>query len=189
MLHVLAEFLRLVLLNVHHVADFPRQQQYGVEHAHRHGFAGSGNAHDTLMHVFHNRLVGYTLDFGKEFHGKSLATGSRTQDRLHGTAAHRRCRNMPADGVGHLFGFRSAADDIKVFAREGKRGFLKEREAEITAFLKAGLAVCLPDLRGMGETRDGMAMAKEDDVGVVVYGDGGGGEGCSAASITELTNG
>ena len=37
-------------------------------------------------------------------------------------------------------------------AQEGKQGFLRHRAEAIAALLKAGLVVCLPDLRGCGET-------------------------------------
>jgi dienelactone hydrolase len=37
----------------------------------------------------------------------------------------------------------------------GKADFLKKRNDEIAALLKGGAAVCLPDLRGTGETRPG----------------------------------
>lgn len=40
-------------------------------------------------------------------------------------------------------------------AQGGKAGFLRERSNVIAALLKAGVAVCLPDLRGTGETRPG----------------------------------
>jgi cephalosporin-C deacetylase-like acetyl esterase len=40
-------------------------------------------------------------------------------------------------------------------AQEGKAGFLKHRAEEIAALLEGGVAVCLPDLRGTGETRPG----------------------------------
>ncbi|HUR38498.1 MAG TPA: hypothetical protein VM222_03350 [Planctomycetota bacterium] len=42
---------------------------------------------------------------------------------------------------------------VVAVAQGGKLGFLKERSAEIAALLKGGVAVCLPDLRGTGETR------------------------------------
>lgn len=37
-------------------------------------------------------------------------------------------------------------------AQAGKAGFLRERAAEIASLLRRGVAVCLPDLRGCGET-------------------------------------
>ena len=40
-------------------------------------------------------------------------------------------------------------------AHEGKERFLKERAGEIADLLRGGTAVCLPDLRGTGETRPG----------------------------------
>jgi hypothetical protein len=38
-------------------------------------------------------------------------------------------------------------------AQHGKQEFLKQRAAEIAALLQGGMAVCLPDVRGTGETR------------------------------------
>jgi len=38
-------------------------------------------------------------------------------------------------------------------AQEGKREFLKQRSAEVAELLKNGVAVCLPDVRGTGETK------------------------------------
>jgi cephalosporin-C deacetylase-like acetyl esterase len=40
-------------------------------------------------------------------------------------------------------------------AQEGKQGFLKHRADMIAGLLKQGVAVCLPDVRGTGETRPG----------------------------------
>jgi hypothetical protein len=44
---------------------------------------------------------------------------------------------------------------VVMVAQGGKAAFLKERADVIAAFLKAGVAVCLPDVRGTGETRAG----------------------------------
>jgi len=52
-----------------------------------------------------------------------------------------------------LPGESEIAGVVLALAQEGKGRFLKERSAEIEKLLKAGLAVCLPDLRGTGETR------------------------------------
>jgi dienelactone hydrolase len=41
---------------------------------------------------------------------------------------------------------------VIAFAQDGKAGFLKHRAETIAALLKNGVAVCLPDLRGTGET-------------------------------------
>jgi cephalosporin-C deacetylase-like acetyl esterase len=41
------------------------------------------------------------------------------------------------------------------FAQDGKQAFLKHRSEALAALLKGGAAVCLPDLRGTGETRPG----------------------------------
>jgi hypothetical protein len=39
------------------------------------------------------------------------------------------------------------------FAQEGKQAFLQKRSETLAALLQGGAAVCLPDLRGTGETR------------------------------------
>lgn len=44
---------------------------------------------------------------------------------------------------------------VVAVAQGGKEAFLKERSREIAALLQGGIAVCLPDLRGTGETRPG----------------------------------
>lgn len=41
------------------------------------------------------------------------------------------------------------------FAQDGKQGFLKNRSEAITELLTSGVAVCLPDLRGTGESKPG----------------------------------
>jgi len=42
----------------------------------------------------------------------------------------------------------------------GKAGFLRERSGTIAELLKGGAAVCLPDLRGTGETKSGTARGR-----------------------------
>jgi cephalosporin-C deacetylase-like acetyl esterase len=44
---------------------------------------------------------------------------------------------------------------VVAFAQHGKQAFLKERAEGIAGLLQGGAAVCLPDLRGTGETRPG----------------------------------
>ncbi|MDA1050052.1 MAG: acetylxylan esterase [Planctomycetota bacterium] len=44
---------------------------------------------------------------------------------------------------------------VVAIAQSGKQRFLAERHASIARLLEAGIAVCLPDLRGTGETRPG----------------------------------
>ncbi|MBY0522868.1 MAG: acetylxylan esterase [Gemmataceae bacterium] len=44
---------------------------------------------------------------------------------------------------------------VVAFAQEGKQEFLKQRADGIAELLKGGSAVCLPDLRGTGETKPG----------------------------------
>jgi len=55
---------------------------------------------------------------------------------------------MPRDAKGKV-------PAVVMVAQAGKQAFLKERGDEITACLKAGVAVCLVDVRGTGETRPG----------------------------------
>jgi cephalosporin-C deacetylase-like acetyl esterase len=49
---------------------------------------------------------------------------------------------------------------VVMVAQGGKASFLKEREVVLAAFLKAGVAVCLPDVRGTGETRAGASAER-----------------------------
>jgi dienelactone hydrolase len=46
---------------------------------------------------------------------------------------------------------------VVAFAQEGKQAFLKGRAESVARLLAGGAAVCLPDLRGAGETRPGNA--------------------------------
>ena len=46
-------------------------------------------------------------------------------------------------------------------AREGKAGFLKHQRKHIQQLLDNGIAVCLPDLRGTGETRVGTSLGRQ----------------------------
>jgi hypothetical protein len=52
-------------------------------------------------------------------------------------------------------GKKEAVPVVIGLAQEGKQGFLKNRGDVIAALLKQGVAVCLPDVRGVGETRPG----------------------------------
>jgi dienelactone hydrolase len=56
---------------------------------------------------------------------------------------------LPARGTGQKI---AAAVAI---AQGGKKGFLKQRSSDLAALLKGGVGLCLPDLRGTGETRPG----------------------------------
>ena len=47
--------------------------------------------------------------------------------------------------------------------QSGKAGFLRERSGIIAELLKGGAAVCLPDLRGTGETKSGTARSRESE--------------------------
>jgi hypothetical protein len=52
---------------------------------------------------------------------------------------------------------------VVVLAQGGKQEFLKQRSTEIAALLKGGAAVCLPDLRGTGETRPGSGRGRNSE--------------------------
>lgn len=49
---------------------------------------------------------------------------------------------------------------VVMVAQGGKAGFLKQRGEVIEAFLKAGVAVCLPDVRGTGATQPGTSAER-----------------------------
>jgi len=49
---------------------------------------------------------------------------------------------------------------VVMVAQGGKAGFLKERYAAIETFLKGGVAVCLVDVRGTGETQPGTSAER-----------------------------
>jgi cephalosporin-C deacetylase-like acetyl esterase len=57
-------------------------------------------------------------------------------------------------------GAKGKSPVVVMVAQGGKAGFLKERGAVIEAFLKAGIAVCLPDVRGTGETQPGTSAER-----------------------------
>jgi hypothetical protein len=48
-------------------------------------------------------------------------------------------------------------------AQQGKQGFLRGRAEEIAALLNRGIAVCLPDLRGTGETSPGSDRGRNSE--------------------------
>jgi hypothetical protein len=49
---------------------------------------------------------------------------------------------------------------VVMVAQDGKAGFLKGRGEAIDAFLNAGMAVCLVDVRGTGETQPGTSAGR-----------------------------
>ncbi len=49
---------------------------------------------------------------------------------------------------------------VVAVAQEGKSGFLKDRTKEIAGLLREGIAVCIPDLRGTGETSPGSSRGR-----------------------------
>jgi len=52
---------------------------------------------------------------------------------------------------------------VVAVSQGGKRKFLSERSEEIAALLKAGIAVCLPDVRGTGETSPGDSRKRQSE--------------------------
>lgn len=48
-------------------------------------------------------------------------------------------------------------------AQSGKQAFLKQRSEDLAALLAGGVAVCLPDLRGTGETRPGDGRGRNSE--------------------------
>jgi cephalosporin-C deacetylase-like acetyl esterase len=55
---------------------------------------------------------------------------------------------------------KEKAPVVVMVAQGGKAGFLKERSKEIEGFLKAGVVVCLVDVRGAGETAAGTSAER-----------------------------
>ncbi len=49
---------------------------------------------------------------------------------------------------------------VVAVADDGKAGFVKQRAAEMAALLAGGAIVCLPDVRGTGETRAGTSLGR-----------------------------
>jgi hypothetical protein len=49
---------------------------------------------------------------------------------------------------------------VVMVSQRGKEGFLKERGEVLREFLAAGIAVCLPDIRGTGETAAGQSAER-----------------------------
>lgn len=49
---------------------------------------------------------------------------------------------------------------VVAVAQDGKAGFLKHRKADLDALLARGIAVCLADVRGTGETRPGKDVGR-----------------------------
>lgn len=52
---------------------------------------------------------------------------------------------------------------VVAVAQSGKSGFLKHSASDIATLLDGGVAVCLPDLRGTGETRPGDYRGRQSD--------------------------
>jgi cephalosporin-C deacetylase-like acetyl esterase len=57
-------------------------------------------------------------------------------------------------------GAKGKVPAVVMVAQAGKAGFLQERGDAIAAFLKAGVAVCLVDVRGTGETKPGTSAER-----------------------------
>jgi dienelactone hydrolase len=52
---------------------------------------------------------------------------------------------------------------VVAVSQGGKQEFLKKRSADLAALLNGGVAVCLPDLRGTGETRPGASGGRNSE--------------------------
>ncbi len=50
---------------------------------------------------------------------------------------------------------------VVAFAQQGKQALLEERAADLAELLRGGVAVCLPDLRGTGETHPGDGRGRQ----------------------------
>lgn len=60
---------------------------------------------------------------------------------------------------------------VVALADDGKAGFLKHRSAELAALLADGVLVCLPDVRGTGETRAGTSLGRTSSMTSVSAGE------------------
>lgn len=63
----------------------------------------------------------------------------------------------------------SSAADVKspivvALAQEGKAGFFRERYGEILSLLRGGVSICLPDLRGTGETHPDTLRGRQSEI-------------------------
>lgn len=56
-------------------------------------------------------------------------------------------------------------------SQQGKHEFLKQRSTEIAELLRAGMAVCLPDVRGTGETSPGDARDRRSTATAIAAGE------------------
>jgi hypothetical protein len=57
-------------------------------------------------------------------------------------------------------GGRSTEAVVIGVSQTGKAAFLSEREDQLAALLEAGVGVCLPDVRGTGETKEGTSRGR-----------------------------
>jgi cephalosporin-C deacetylase-like acetyl esterase len=56
---------------------------------------------------------------------------------------------------------RAVSPIVLALGQSGKAGFLRERSGIVARLLRGGAAVCLPDLRGTGETRSDAARGRQ----------------------------
>ena len=54
----------------------------------------------------------------------------------------------------------AVAPVVIAVAQAGKEPFIKQRSSQLADLLEAGIAICLPDVRGTGETRSGSARGR-----------------------------
>ena len=95
--------------------------------------------------------------------GDAKVRGLSTQD-LGGVTVERITLEVEPQIIVPLLLLRPAGQErvpvVVAVAQDGKAGFLQHRADRLAALLAAGVAVCLPDLRGTGETRPGDARGR-----------------------------
>ncbi len=102
-------------------------------------------------------LGGTTIDMS-QVHSTSHDAGQIGKDTAQRATVHRTMLRHDGLVVPYLLLLPDANAHPKpavamLIAQHGKEAFLKERSEGIAALLAAGVAVCLPDVRGTGETR------------------------------------
>src|SRR5262249_25524573 len=107
-------------------------------------------------------LEKYTLglSLGVELQPKSEVTMSKSESLAHIGVERGVINISPNIAVPFLLlvpprAKEQARPPVVAFSEDGKGELLKRQAAEIARLLEAGVVVCLPDLRGTGETRPG----------------------------------
>ena len=95
---------------------------------------------------------------------KPVVTESKTEEVTNGTLVRFAIEIESGIVVPGLLLFPKNAKGklpvVVMIAQGGKAGFLNQRGESIAAFLDAGFAVCLPDVRGTGETQPGTSASR-----------------------------